>query len=324
MSAISFAGRSFPVAPQQSALDALLAGGVEAPHSCKAGTCGSCMMRAVEGAVPERAQAGLKASWKAQGYFLPCVCFPDSDLSVAQVGSDALCGAEIAELQRLGAGVLEVRLRCDTVLDFRAGQYVTLVLDGTLARSYSIASLPGGREFRIHVRRVTGGRMSGWLHDRARGGDRVQIQGPSGECFYVPGNPDQPLLLAGTGTGLAPLYGIVLDALQQGHTGRIDLFHGAGHEGGLYLQPELRALAARHPNLTYTPCVLRGIDPATNCRSIAVGPIEQVVLERLPRLQGWRAFVCGNPDVVKILRKKIFLAGAASREIYADAFAPSA
>ncbi len=319
MPAISFEGRSYPVAAEQSALDALLAGGVEAAHSCKAGTCGSCMMRAVEGALPEKAQAGLKASWKAQGYFLPCVCLPDADLSVAKVGSDARWGAAITALERLSSDVLGVRLTCDTVINFRAGQYITLLLGGVLARSYSIASLPGGLDIEIHVRRIAGGKMSGWLHDTAKVSDRVQIQGPSGDCFYLPGNPDQPLLLAGTGTGLAPLYGILLDALREGHKGPISLFHGAVDEGGLYLRDELRDLAARYTNLEYTPCLLRETDG-----SMACGSIEQVVLRRLPKLTGWRAFVCGDPVIVNLLRKKIFLAGAASRDIYGDAFVPSA
>ena len=58
--------------------------------------------------------------------------------------------------------------------------------------------------------------MSGWLGTEARPGEAVRLQGPVGECFYVPGQPEQPLLLAGTGTGLAPLYGIVRDALAAG------------------------------------------------------------------------------------------------------------
>src|SRR4029434_10749393 len=166
--------------------------GVKAAHSCKAGSCGSCLMRASVGAVPVRAQAGLKDSWKAQGYFLACVCRPETDLSITGVDADAQLGATITALDLLSRDVMRVRLSCDAPISFRAGQYVTILREGGLARSYSIASLPEESAIELHVRRIAGGKMSGWLHDEARVGDQVSIVGPSGDCFYVPGREEQP------------------------------------------------------------------------------------------------------------------------------------
>jgi NAD(P)H-flavin reductase len=269
--------------------------------------------------VPARAQSGLKDSWKAQGYFLACVCHPENDLTIAQPGEEAKLGATIRALNPLSHDVMQVRLHCDAVIDFRAGQYVTIIREDGLSRSYSVASLPEDGDLELHVRRIAGGRMSGWLHDQAKVGDRVSVLGPSGECFYVPGREDQPLVLAGTGTGLAPLYGILRDALRQGHHGPVHLFHGALHRRGLYLMEELRRLVARHPHVEYTPTVLN----ADSSEDLAVGPIDQVLLKRLPKLTGWRGFVCGDPALVKALKKKLFLAGMASRDIYADAFLPA-
>jgi NAD(P)H-flavin reductase/ferredoxin len=320
MAVLDYQGKLYSLGENETVLDALLRNGVPAAHSCKAGACGSCLMRAADGVVPGRAQAGLKDSWKAQGYFLACVCRPDSDLTVAPAGADVQLGATITALDLLSHDVLRVRLHCDTRLDFRAGQYVTIVREGGLARSYSIASLPHESDLELHVRRIAGGKMSGWLHDVARIGDRVSILGPSGECFYVPGKEEQPMLLVGTGTGLAPLYGILRDALRQGHRGPIHLFHGALHTGGLYLVEELRRLVAAHSHLAYTPAVLNG----AGCDDFTVGPIDQVILKRFPKLNGWRGYVCGDPALVQSLKKKLFLSGMASRDIYADAFLPAA
>lgn len=324
MPAIDYEGRSFSILEKESVLDALLRNGIKAAHSCKAGSCGSCLMRAASGNVPARAQSGLKDSWKAQGYFLACVCCPETDLAITPVGADARLGATITALDLLSADVLRVRLHCDSAITFRAGQYVTIVCEGLreegLARSYSIASLPEEAELELHVRRIASGRMSGWLHDIARVGERVSVVGPSGECFYVPGKEEQPLLLVGTGTGLAPLYGILRDALKHGHRGPIHLFHGALHKGGLYLVEELRRLGARHAHVEYTPAVLNGAGDG----DFAVGSIDQVVLNRLPKLSGWRGYVCGDPALVRLLKKKLFLSGMASRDIYADAFLPAA
>ena len=162
--------------------------------------------------------------------------------------------------------------------------------------------------------------MSGWLYEEARTGARVHLQGPSGECFYVPGRADQPMLLIGTGTGLAPLYGIARAALGAGHCGPVHLFHGAIRPAGLYLNEELAAMASAYSNFVYTPSVLKADAPGP----FKVGPIGGIVANRFPDLDGWRGFVCGDPALVQSLKKQLFLSGIATRDIYADAFLPSA
>jgi CDP-4-dehydro-6-deoxyglucose reductase, E3 len=276
-------------------------------------------MRSAAGTVPQRAQAGMKDSWKERGYFYSCVCVPQMNLEIVSADAEIRMGASVASLDLLSGDVMRACLTADQAIEFRAGQYVTLVRNG-LARSYSIASLPEAGKLELHIRKIPNGQMSGWFHDAARIGDTVSVVGPSGECFYVTGREDQPMILAGTGTGLAPLYGILRDALQRGHRGRIHLFHGALNHNGLYLVEELRDLALRHPQFEYTPAVLR----SDASHDVAVGPIDSVILSRIPNFAGWRGFVCGDPGLVQMLKKKLFLAGMASRDIYADAFLPAA
>ncbi|RKH85630.1 ferredoxin reductase [Corallococcus sp. AB032C] len=310
----------YPLEPGETVLDGLLRQGVRVPHACRAGACQSCLMRATSGAVPEAAQVGLKDTLRARGYFLACTCRPQEGTALEVAGASELrVPARVVELESFSEDVFAVRLEVETPLDYRAGQYVTVVRADGLARSYSLASLPREGRLELHVRLVPGGAMSGWFAREVRHGDRVDVQGPAGDCFYVPGQPEAPLLLAGTGTGLAPLYGILRDALESGHTGPIHLFHGAREPAGLYLVDALRALAARHPNVQYRPVVLAGGGGA-----VEEGALEAKVLTCLPkRPVGWRAFLCGNPEAVLSLRKKLFLAGFALKDIHADAFLPS-
>ncbi len=297
----------------ESTLDALLRSGASVSYSCKAGSCGSCMLRAVEGGVPEKAQTGLKDSWKVRGYFLACVCHPEGDLTCALVGADAQVPAHILSMDPLSADVVRLRLQCDAPFEFSAGQYITMVRPDGLARSYSIASLPTEGFLELQIRYLPNGRMSEWIRNEARVGDAVKVLGPSGDCFYVPGKPGQPLILIGTGTGLAPLYGILRDALSHGHSGPIHLFHGALREEGLYLRNELSQLAEAASNFEYIPSLLS-----------SDGPIDQVVLKRFPKPAGSRAFLCGDPAIVQSLKKKLFLQGMDLRDIHADAFLPAA
>ena len=289
-------------------MEVLLRHGVEISNSCRAGACQSCLLRAAAGAVPAVAQQGLKATLIEQGYFLSCVCRPETDLFLEPAGGLEIA-ATIAALERLTPTVMRARLRTAAPLDYRPGQYIILRRADGLARSYSLASLPEDGTLELHIRRAPQGRMSGWLFDEARENEGVSIRGPAGDCFYTAGKPEQPLLLAATGTGLAPLAGICRDAVKQGHRGPIHLYHGALRRDGLYLQDELRDIELSNANVHYKPVVLE-----------ADGAIDKVIAADHPKLSGWRGFVCGDPSVVQLLKKKFFLAGMASREIFADAF----
>lgn len=319
MAKVTLEGSTFELGPGETVLNGLLRNGVHVTSSCRVGACQTCLMRATQGAVPAASQYGLKDTMKARGYFLACVCRPEEDLELKGAGADIQVPASIVGLDKLSPTVVRVRLKTERAFDYRPGQYAVILRNDGLARSYSLASLPSEDALEMHVRKVPQGRMSSWLFDEAKVGDAVVLQGPSGECFYVAGQPEQPLLLAGTGTGLAPLYGVLRDALLQGHTGPIWLFHGAIEPSGLYLVSELRAIAEAHANVRYIPCVLRGEEAG----EVRVGPLDQVLFKDLPKLKGFRSFVCGDPALVTALKKKIFLAGAPLREIYADAFLPS-
>jgi NAD(P)H-flavin reductase len=321
MSRVRYEAQWYPLVAEETVLDGLLRQGIPVPHACKAGVCQSCLMRAESGALPEKAQAGLKETLKARNYFLACSCQPEpgAELVLASGAEELRVPARLESLTLLSDAVLQVRIRPEAPFEHRAGQYLTLLRADGLARSYSVASLPEDGTLELHVRLLPGGAMSGWLSTEARVGEAVRLQGPAGECFYVPGRPEQPLLLAGTGTGLAPLYGIVRDALAQGHTGPIWLFHGARDRRGLYLVEALRELAERYPNLHYRPSVLEGrLD-----EGVAVGQLDALIRAECPRLQGWRAFLCGNPELVVSLRKRLFLAGLSLKDIHADSFLPS-
>ena len=277
-------------------------------------------MQASSGALPSQAQAGLKETQKQQGYFLACVCVPYQNLTVKQSAQERV-PVSISRLELLSPNVMRVGLKATIRFDNQAGQFITLLHpENAVARSYSIASLPLEDHIDLHVRRIAGGVMSSWLFERATVGQPLAIEGPKGACFYVAGKPEQPVILAGTGTGLAPLYGIARDALLQGHTGPVKLFHGAVTEDGLYLRNELCLLAVRFPNFEYRPVVLQGTVPEGG----ETGSLDSCALRRYPNLDGWRAYVCGDAQFVNTFKKKVFLAGVASREIYSDSFVPAA
>lgn len=312
MATIRWQDSSLEAAQGETVLDTLLRAGVAMPFSCRAGACQSCMLRATAGQPPSDAQQGLRPALVESGCFLACMARPSGDLTVESPGAGARTPVEIHDIEPLSPSVLRLRLKAYEPHSHRAGQYLTLFRDAALARSYSICSLPEDPYLELHVRVIPGGRMSQWLASGVPSGTPLEIQYPAGNCFYTPDNPDQPLLLAATGTGLSPVYGILRNALASGHRAPIWLYHGALNAEGLYLVRELEALAAADPCFHYRPSLLN-----------ADGPLPDVVLANHPDPRPFRAFLCGDPGIVNQLRRRLFLAGMSSREILSDAFLPT-
>ena len=276
------------------------------------------MMRAVEGIPPKTSQVGLDPSAREQGYFLPCIGHPTTDMEVTLSDPiESLLRATVKSVEPLCEEIVRITLEVYEEYSYRSGQFMTLCRKDGVRRCYSLSSVPEiDGHLEIHVKRVPGGEMSNWFHQNVSTGQQVELSKPSGSCYYERGKPDQGLLLIGTGSGLAPLYGILRDALKQQHTGPIKLFHGSSSLSGLYLIETLRRLEKKHPQFEYKPCISRGAVPAGFSR----GRANEVALLELSDLSDWRIFLCGQEEMIRATEKQVFLAGASMKEIHSDSF----
>lgn len=69
---LKWAGKTLQVPADRSILDTMLAAGVDVPHSCRVGTCGSCAVKVIDGE-PEHRDQALSASERGSAGLL-CVC----------------------------------------------------------------------------------------------------------------------------------------------------------------------------------------------------------------------------------------------------------
>lgn len=320
---VTYDERTFVAEENETVLDCLSRHGVGIPHSCRSGVCQSCLMQLTDGAMKPDAQKGLKPTLQKQNLFLACQFEATGDVSVALPESAGLdYSATVVAKRMLNHNVLQLLLRTDAAFPCEPGQYLTLINGDGVARSYSIANDPArDNHIELHIRLLSDGLMSKYLAERLSMNDRLTVRGPAGNCFYVAeAETGYPMVLAGTGTGLAPLYGIATQALRHGHKGAVQLFHGALRHDDLYLVDELQSLAKQHTNFTYEPCVLHGQEG----NFYRPGNIEDIVLKSLPPDRPkTRVFLCGAPELVNGLKRKAFLSGVASKHIFADPFLPS-
>lgn len=319
MPRLTYKDQQFHVLPQESVLDAFLRQGISIPFSCRGGVCQVCLQRCTEGDVAAAAKKGLSHELSDQGYFMACSCVPTGDMRIEPpLAEHFYIQTMVADKSMLNRDVCRLLLEPARTLDYKAGQFVNLRGSNGLVRSYSLASLPDEDYFlEIHVKRMKNGAMSNWILDELQVGDAVEIQGPDGECTYRPGHASDPMLMVCTGTGLAPLLGIVRDALHHEHAGRIYLYHGSSHLGGLYLQDTLKELAARYANFHYLPCV-SGKDGRIN--DCLAGRAHDLAIANHPDLRGWRIYLAGMPEMVEATERIALSNGASPDMIQSDPF----
>ena len=317
MNTITFKNQLYSLGSKENILSCLLRHGIQYPNSCQAGICQSCLIKATDGAINPSWQNGLPDTLKKQGYVLACLAKPESDLKLVSPDvSECDVEAVIIGIERLNYNVFQIKLRVDNPGDWLAGQYLNLTNPDEITRSYSIANIPDQEGYiELHVKIVPNGSMSQWLQDTAQAGTSVTLRGPFGTCYYF--NPDKlsfDMVLAGTGTGLAPLVGIIKSALSQEHNGSITLVHGGLTDNDIYYSDELETLAAVFKNVHYKPCVLQSQGRYTE------SSIEQQVLTCLHNPAELRAYICGPKDTTNKLKTRIFLAGVPSKFIFSDGF----
>lgn len=315
MPVVYYQNTAIEAAENKSVLQALTDAGIDIPNACHAGACQSCKLQATDGELPALSQQGLSGAEKQLGYFLSCQCFPIADLTIAEAATSKRYLAKVLEKKFLNDSVIQITLAAP--FTFLSGQFVNII-HGDITRSYSIASSPSSNVIELHIKKLPNGLFSSFAFGSLSVGDELILQGPFGKCIYDAAL-DQPLLMAGLGTGLAPLLGILRTAISAGHKGPIHLVAGAKRPEGLYLVDELNKLATTYENLTIDFVAQEGA--SDNCTT---ADIYQFCKAAHTSTKGYAVFLCGAPSFVNKLKKQSFLLGANMANIHADSFTPCA
>ena len=135
---------------------------------------------------------------------------------------------------------------------FAPGQHINISVevDGRrLVRSYSPSAVPGrdGR-FRITVKKIAGGKVSGHLFDHAKVGDVLGLGEAFGDLVLPP--PDgKPRLLLAAGSGITPMMALFAGLAAQPNPAPTTLLYFTRSRDQRCFVDELRAIAKRQPAL---------------------------------------------------------------------------
>jgi len=319
----------FDVEMGQTILAAALALDLPYPHGCTAGNCGACKSDVIAGEIDllPHSEFALTPAEAAHGKILACRAVPWSDCEIALVGDDELVAhaerhmtGRIVAIERPSHDVVALRIATpdDGPLTFSAGQYATLEFDGLPPRDFSMANVPDDATLEFHLRMVPNGRVSGHAATAAHIGDIVRVRGPYGAA-YLRERHTGPVLLAGGGTGIAPMLAI-LETLYARDPQREVTFYAAVRDvRDLYAEERIGAAQAAHPTLRVHRVLSAATSPHTHRSGYVADAIATDAIDRT----GWKAYVAGPPVMADSVVAALEAQGMARRDIHADAFLPA-
>ncbi|MCL1962516.1 MAG: 2Fe-2S iron-sulfur cluster-binding protein [Desulfovibrionaceae bacterium] len=302
---LSPSGQSVPVAEGETVLQTLEKGGFALPSNCRAGTCGECKVRVLEGEVDQGfvMDMSLSQEERAQGYRLICVSQPISDNIVIEWGAadaapklfpprENVLYLVVDKIQRTPR-IVELHLMpLGEPMRFWPGQYVAIKAPNRSGqpRHYSLAKAPRPDGMLVlQITRVDGGITSTWLHEKVIIGATLPISGPYGAFIGDP-KAETPVLCLAAGSGQAPILSLADAALRRGYRAPVTLLFSARTADDVYAQGQLAYWTHTHRNFKSLITLTR-----EQRSGLLHGRIPDILPSLFPDLSAYSVFIAGSP-----------------------------
>jgi CDP-4-dehydro-6-deoxyglucose reductase len=327
---LSPSGQSVPVAEGDTVLLALEKGGFALPSNCRAGTCGDCKVRVIQGEVDQGFVMDMSLSQedRQNGYRLICVATPASDNVVVEWGAANVAPKLFPPREGVLYLVVDKIRRTPRIVElhlmplgdsmrFWPGQYVAIKAPSRpdQPRHYSLAKAPRPDGMIVlQITRVDGGVTSTWLHENVSIGATLPISGPYGAFIGDP-KADTPVLCLAAGSGQAPILSLTDAALRHGYSAPVTLLFSAQTADDVYAQGQLAYWAHRHRNFKSLITLTR-----EQRSGMLHGRIPDILPGLFPDLSAYSVFIAGSTafsDACGAVVKKL---GAKNELIHMEKF----
>ena len=331
-------GETIVVEEGQTILDASLRAGIYLPHACCHGLCATCKVDIIEGEVEhgEASTFALMDFEREEGKCLVCCATPLEDMTI-EADVDEEPDARNLPVQDFPAIVDRIedltptikgvflKLRDGQELEFQAGQYVNLHIEGQdgLTRPFSIANEPQiASDIELNIRLVPGGAATNYIHEQIKVGDPVIVSGPYGR-FFVRKSRETPLLFIAGGSGLSSPRSMIRDLYRENTQLPITLVYGARNQKELYYHSEFLELAENHNSFSYVPAL--SDEPESSTWAGYRGFAHDAATQHFDNdFRGLTAYLCGPPVMIDASITALIQGRLFERDIFLEKFLSAA
>jgi toluene monooxygenase electron transfer component len=317
-------GASFDARPEETLLQAARRSGLDLPHECGWGSCGTCKVTLVAGETELLfpAAPAINPRDARTGRIIACQSMARSDLTIrlspATPAPAAIPSreqwAELIAVEELAPDIRRFTFRPEGAADFLPGQYAILHLGPGLRRAYSMCNLPGDGILQVISKRYPGGAGSNALA-AMQPGDALVLEAPFGTCT-LNARPGRKVFVAG-GTGISPILALVSQAARDGMEfgAAVDVIYSARSLADLAAGDELASAVAGVPGACYRPYV-----EDNSGGTLGLGRATDAVLATDFHPDETEFYVAGPPVMVNAVKAQLKEAGVSITRIRYDSF----
>ncbi|OHY52380.1 NAD(P)H-flavin reductase [Shewanella algae] len=223
---------------------------------------------------------------------------------------------KIEKVAPFNDAVYQVLLRPEKPLEFKAGQYLCVVMGEKDKRPFSIASAPGSELIELHIGAVVSESYPMQVVERLRNNSHIDIEAPGGEAFLRHQSIRPRLLVAG-GTGFSYIKSLVEQQIALGQKVETLLYWGCRNPEAMYYEAIAREWHQAHPWLHFVPVVEQAEADWQGKQANLLAQIRSDFVS----LVGYDIYIAGRFDMVGAARELFREMGLDEAHLYGDAFA---
>ncbi|WP_345881887.1 NAD(P)H-flavin reductase [Shewanella algae] len=223
---------------------------------------------------------------------------------------------KIEKVAPFNDAVYQVLLRPEKPLEFKAGQYLCVVMDEKDKRPFSIASAPGSELIELHIGAAVSESYPMQVVERLRNNSHIDIEAPGGEAFLRHQSIRPRLLVAG-GTGFSYIKSLIEQQIALGQKVETLLYWGCRNPEAMYYEAIAREWHQAHPWLHFVPVVEQAEADWQGKQANLLAQIRSDFVS----LVGYDIYIAGRFDMVGAARELFREMGLDEAHLYGDAFA---
>lgn len=226
-----------------------------------------------------------------------------------------LTKAQLVSKESLTPHVFKIVLKPDEKFDFKAGQYIQVVMGEQDKRPFSIANMPANAQtIELHIGATPDNPYAYEVLQSLEQQHFLTLEIAHGEA-YVQHIDSEAILIAG-GTGYSFAKSILLDILHTQENRKVSLYWGAKTFDDLYEAQALMALSDAHEQFTFVPVV----EVASENWQGKTGFVHHAVMADVKDFSDKQIYVAGRFEMAKVVKTDLLPLGLKPENLIGDAF----